>query len=99
MKSTCRFYRVINLWIVLILLTSTAVSQKSTINEEKRSLKTYPFHHPNPIPILTSNAKIYPYFKFEGYSDEGSEHLSYWKNSKNGRNDWAQEGHMKPMNA
>nr|WP_281503815.1 DUF5107 domain-containing protein [Arenibacter sp. F26102] len=31
------------------------------------SLDTYNFSNPNPVPILTNNAKIFPYFKFEGY--------------------------------
>jgi len=45
-------------------------AQKAIISEENRSLKTYPFSDPNPIPILTDNTKIYPYFKYEGYSHE-----------------------------
>ena len=40
------------------------------IRQEKRPLVTYPFSDPNPIPVLTSNPKIYPYHKFEGYSQE-----------------------------
>ena len=35
-------------------------------------LTTYPFGDPNPVPILTSNTKIYPYHKFEGYSHNPS---------------------------
>ncbi len=31
-------------------------------------LDTYGFGTPNPVPILTDNPKIFPYFKFEGYS-------------------------------
>ena len=38
-----------------------------TIKEEIKSLDTYNFSHPNPVPILTDNAKIFPYFKFESY--------------------------------
>lgn len=33
------------------------------------SLDTYDFSKPNPIPILTDNAKIFPYFKYEGYEN------------------------------
>ena len=47
-------------------------AQKATITEEQRSLKTYPFSDPDPVPILTDNPKIYPYFKYEGYSHEAS---------------------------
>ncbi len=38
-----------------------------TIKEEIMSLDTYNFNNPNPVPILTDNAKIFPYYKFEGY--------------------------------
>lgn len=50
---------------------SSINAQNSIIAEEVRSLKTYPFSDPDPVPILTDNPKIYPYFKYEGYSSEG----------------------------
>lgn len=58
----------------LLLLLCTPLflfAQQASIKEEVRSLKTYPFSDPNPIPILSSNSKIYPYFKFDGYASEG----------------------------
>jgi len=48
-----------------------AQAPKARITEEKRTLKTYPFSDPDPLPILTSNPKIYPYHRFDGYSLEG----------------------------
>lgn len=65
-----RKIRIILALSALISLTSFAQAQKAGISEEQRSLKTYPFSDPNPIPILSSNPKIYPYFKYEGYSRE-----------------------------
>jgi len=58
---------------LFILLCSAATigytqGQSATISEESHMLTTYPFGDPNPVPILTSNTKIYPYHKFEGYS-------------------------------
>nr|WP_246474216.1 DUF5107 domain-containing protein [Arenibacter arenosicollis] len=41
------------------------------------SLDTYNFSNPNPVPILTDNTKIFPYFKFESY-----EHVSKKKDWK-----------------
>ena len=38
------------------------------ISEETRVLDTYPFSDPNPIPILASDRRLYPYHTFEGYS-------------------------------
>ena len=38
--------------------------------EEKRTLMTYPFSEPNPIPILTQDKRLYPYHKFVGYSHD-----------------------------
>lgn len=42
-------------------------SQSSIISEYSKELNTYNFSDPNPIPILTKNTKIYPYFTFDGY--------------------------------
>lgn len=60
---------------VLLLLTflNKSFAQKATISQELRTIKTYAFDEANPVPILVENPKIYPYFKFEGYSHEGVE--------------------------
>jgi len=46
---------------------SPTQAQSVTIKEEIQSLDTYGFAKPNPVPILTENPKISPYFKFEEY--------------------------------
>ncbi|MBT8395446.1 MAG: DUF5107 domain-containing protein, partial [Gemmatimonadetes bacterium] len=38
------------------------------ISEEIRTLDTYPFSEPNPVPILVRDPRLYPYHSFEGYS-------------------------------
>lgn len=43
-------------------------AQKAEIVEEVRTLETYPFSEPNPVPILTRDRRLYPYHTFEGYS-------------------------------
>ncbi|MEM9327565.1 MAG: DUF5107 domain-containing protein, partial [Bacteroidota bacterium] len=68
--------KLIALLLSLVLLLPIAMGQ-ATITEEQRGLTTYPFDDPNPIPILTDNAKIYPYFKYEGYAQKGVE--KQWK--------------------
>ena len=62
--------KIISLIIALgLCLGSMAQSPSATIKEEMMSLDTYDFSKPNPVPILTDNAKIYPYFKYEGYEN------------------------------
>ncbi|SHG21109.1 DUF5107 domain-containing protein [Flagellimonas flava] len=61
----------------LLCASNNLIAQTATITEETRSLDTYGFHTPNPVPILTENTKIFPYYKFEGY-----EHDSRKKNWK-----------------
>ena len=46
-------------------------AQTARISEETRVIKTYPFSEPNPIPILTRDARLYPYHSFEGYATDG----------------------------
>ena len=38
------------------------------VTEEVRVLDTYPFSDPDPIPILATDRRLYPYHTFEGYS-------------------------------
>ncbi|MEA1882682.1 MAG: DUF5107 domain-containing protein [Candidatus Marinimicrobia bacterium] len=42
------------------------------ITEEIRTLITYPFSEPNPIPMLAKDKRLYPYHAFLGYSREGT---------------------------
>ncbi len=63
--------RLINLLhpIVLFLVFCIGTQAQSiSIKEEIKSLDTYEFGKPNPVPIVSENPKITPYYKFEGYS-------------------------------
>ena len=59
------------LTVALVSLGTEAAPQTARISEETRTLTTYPFSEPNPIPILTRDARLYPYHSFEGYAQEG----------------------------
>ena len=59
------------IWGGLFILIQGCSQDSAQITEEKRSLKTYPFSVPNPIPILTKDSRLYPYHSFNGYSHEG----------------------------
>lgn len=48
-------------------LNSGLADQKASIREEKISLPTYMFSGPNPVPEM---GRIYPYFRFEGYTNK-----------------------------
>jgi len=42
---------------------------RSEIREEIRTILTYPFSEPDPVPILVRDPRLYPYHAFEGYTD------------------------------
>ena len=54
------------LFVFLLSLSITSWSQ-STIKEYSKTFKTYPFSDPDPVARLGA---IYPYFRFDGYSDK-----------------------------
>ena len=56
-------------WPLAIFLLSIVYTfgQTATITEDIRSINTYSFADPNPIPIVADNPKIPPYHKFESY--------------------------------
>jgi len=54
--------------LLLPLMPAGATAQAAHISEEVRTLRTYPFDEPNPIPILARDTRLYPYHSFEGYS-------------------------------
>ena len=60
--------------LALILSISELKAQNSIIKEKLVPLKTYGFSDPDPIP---ATEKIYPYFRFQGYSDKGV--MQNWK--------------------
>lgn len=53
--------------ISFLFLFMKTQAQSVTIKEETKALDTYGFGKPNPVPILSDNPKIFPYFKFEEY--------------------------------
>lgn len=57
-------------WIIGFLLAGSSQAQEATIMEANQVIRTYPFGDPNPIPILTEQPEIYPYFRFDGFSHE-----------------------------
>ncbi|MGD1894901.1 MAG: DUF5107 domain-containing protein [Cyclobacteriaceae bacterium] len=68
----------LSLTVVLLIglsigFTTNVQSQSAKIRQEVRTIKTYPFSDPDPIAILTSNPKIYPYHQYLGYSSEGKD--------------------------
>ncbi len=60
--------------IFFVLNLNSSFGQKAQISEKQVPLVTYPYSDPDPIPNLS---KFYPYSRFEGYSDKGSEQK--WK--------------------
>jgi len=57
--------------LLLIIFIIGCSERGPRIIEENKSLKTYPFSVPNPIPILSKDRRLYPYHSFVGYSHEG----------------------------
>ncbi len=56
---------------LILSVWSHSASQVASIREEKRTIRTYPFSDPDPLPILSKDARLYPYFAFDGFTDEG----------------------------
>jgi len=54
-------------WLLII----SGGGQQAVIEEETRTITTHPFSDPDPVPILVRNPAIYPYFAFNGFSQEG----------------------------
>lgn len=77
---------------VLALLaagTANIVSAQVVATEEFRTIRTYPFGRPDPVPMLARDARMYPYHAFDGYSVDGrpaewrtvrleNEHIAVW---------------------
>ncbi|MEO6289278.1 MAG: DUF5107 domain-containing protein, partial [Ginsengibacter sp.] len=53
--------------LILLLYNFCIAQQKATVKEYNKTFTTYPFSDPNPIPQM---GKIYPYFRFDGYTDK-----------------------------
>ena len=55
-------------------LNNSSSEQKATITETQKNLNTYGFSDPNPVALI---GHIYPYFRFDGYTDKGV--MKSWK--------------------
>ncbi len=65
-------------FLPLIIFAFPAISpllgQTARIYEETRTMVTYPFFDPDPVPAM---GRIYPYFRFDGFSNTGQK--QNWK--------------------
>jgi predicted Zn-dependent protease len=65
--------------IIMVTLIGSIIAlpqQKATVKEYNKVFKTYPFSDPNPIPQIEPHkkfGKLYPYFRYEGYTTESVE--------------------------
>ncbi len=75
MKQPSLLFILLTLLSVLGLSTNQALAQTAEIKESQQTITTYPFGDPDPVPALESSGrgKLYPYFKYEGYSSESKE--------------------------
>ncbi len=60
--------------VLILIMKTTSLAQKAVITETEATFKTYPFSDPDPVAV---SSKIYPYFRFDGYSITGTVHK--WK--------------------
>ncbi|MDA0329345.1 MAG: DUF5107 domain-containing protein [Gemmatimonadetes bacterium] len=62
--------------LVLIGVAGSEVAAQThrtaRISEETRVLETYSFSEPDAVPILTRDARLYPYHRFVGYAHESA---------------------------
>jgi hypothetical protein len=67
------------LLVTLAAAACASFGSRATIREEIRTIRTYPFGDPDPVPILarSRNAAIYPYFRFDGFSKDARDQS--WK--------------------
>lgn len=56
------------LFSIFFILIAGAFAQNAIIQEKPQSLNSYPYSDPNPV---ASPGRIYPYFRFDGYTAEG----------------------------
>lgn len=57
--------------LISIGATTELTAQHSVIEEEIRTITTYPFSDPSPLPVFLNRPAIYPYYTFEGFSTTG----------------------------
>lgn len=62
----------ITLFFLFFLHMLMSTAQKATIKEEQLSMNTYMYSDPSSIPQI---GRLYPYFRFDGYTDKGEDKL------------------------
>ncbi|MYF61074.1 MAG: DUF5107 domain-containing protein [Gammaproteobacteria bacterium] len=62
------FHRGLFSAVVLAMASCAPPGPRARISEEVRVLDTYPFSDPNPVPVLATDRRLYPYHTFEGYA-------------------------------
>lgn len=73
-----RTLKLLPLSLILSIVSAAALNaQEAVVVEETRTISTYPFSDPDPVPILVRRPAIYPYFAFNSFSTEGIE--QEWK--------------------
>ncbi len=71
-RSLFLFLSSLTCLILLSYLTSSPLSaQSASVREYNRTFLTYPYGDPNPV---ARTGKIYPYFRFDGFSTKGINH-------------------------
>lgn len=76
MPNTLKLILSIVFIATIFTLPVNAQDQKVSVKEEPRTILTYPYGDPNPIPTYAINAQAgayYPYFIFDGFSDVGED--------------------------
>lgn len=62
-------------WALFVLLPASLLAQdRASVSEYEKSFPTYPFSDPDPVP---SFSKIYPYFRYDGFTDKKQD--QQWK--------------------
>ena len=65
-KNRLHVFGIFSIWFFFSLATLNA--QQATVKEELKIFKTYSFRDPSPVARVN---RIYPYFRFDGYSNNG----------------------------
>ncbi|MBN1444457.1 MAG: DUF5107 domain-containing protein [Planctomycetes bacterium] len=70
-RPTIRFIIPTVLVLAAVVMTApAAAAEGATVREYRKTFRTYPFSDPDPIP---SAGRIYPYFRFDGFTDRAEE--------------------------
>ena len=60
--------KVLFLTMFLVAAAVSVLAQKAVVQEKTHSLNSYPYSDPDPV---ATPGRIYPYFRFDGYTSEG----------------------------